>query len=180
MPDAPQKFFTCKNVGGRCLVKISSIPPEPTYGQHGEAASAPMGSGPKPQAQVLLDSQVKMLLSELTKMLDRQSTQLKELPSDIARIAGQQMKQPLIAEEVIPQGMAAVLKGQKNVVQGLSTLATKLEDAAALKQAFPSGLPDLWIELAGKFQNQARQEHHGFSNCAGRTVLSGYRRSGCT
>jgi len=106
------------------------------------------------QVQLLLDNQVKMLLGELAKVLDRQDVAIQKLPPDIAQAAEKLLQQPLNGAEVVPQGLSAMLKGRNTVVQNLLTFADVLDDTAHFSKQLPQGIPVAWKNVLTKFLDE--------------------------
>lgn len=132
----------------------ANLPPElglgaaPAAGQ-GQEARGPTGAGAAvvqlPQVELMTDAGIRLLLGELTKVLDRQASLQGQLPPTVAMAAGEAASQ---TEGGLPQGLAALLKGARNGAESMATLAGRLEAAASLARAFPAGLPPALAELA--------------------------------
>lgn len=132
----------------------ANLPPElglgaaPAAGQ-GQEARGPTGAGAAvvqlPQVELMTDAGIRLLLGELTKVLDRQASLQGQLPPTVAMAAGEAASQ---TEGGLPQGLAALLRGARNGAESMATLAGRLEAAASLARAFPAGLPPALAELA--------------------------------
>lgn len=132
----------------------ANLPPEPGLGAaqaagQGQEARSPTGAGAAvvqlPQVELMTDAGIRLLLGELTKVLDRQASLQGQLPQAVAMAAGEAASQ---TEGGLPQGLAALLKGARNGAESMATLAGRLEAAASLARAFPAGLPPALAELA--------------------------------
>lgn len=111
------------------------------------AAASMLSAGQQPQVELLTGAGIRMLLGELTKMLDRQSGLVSELPPAVAAAAGAALTEQA-ADEVLPQGLAALIKSAKSGAESMTALAGRLEEAASLARAFPAGVPEGLRELA--------------------------------
>ena len=142
-------------------MKINSVSPDHliftsnTQVQQGVIAPEEQDILDMPKVQVILENQIKVLLGEMTKLLNHQATTLQELPSAVSAEAAKILQQSLISDEVVPQGLTAIYKGQKVVIQNLIAMANSMDDAAFLSQNLPGKLPESISKALINFQDLA-------------------------
>jgi hypothetical protein len=110
-------------------------------------AGSPLQTAVLPQVELLTDAGIRMLLGELTKLLDNQASLQGQLPPTVAAAAESALAGQA-ADSVLPQGLAALVKGARSGADSMGNLAGRLKAAASLARVFPAGVPAALTELA--------------------------------
>jgi hypothetical protein len=117
-----------------------------------EAARTGQGAAPaalRHQVELLNDANIKILLDAMGKTLGEMSKLNGELPAVVAEEAAVLAQETLGAETVLPQGLAATVRGARSGGDAFASFAQTLADAAHLREAFPRGLkPETAAALA--------------------------------
>ncbi|HWQ60898.1 MAG TPA: hypothetical protein VN521_01220, partial [Negativicutes bacterium] len=104
----------------------------------GQAAGAPAAL--RQQVELLNDANIKMLLDAMGKTLGEMGKLGDELPPAVAKEAGSLGQAALGADTVLPQGLAATVRGARSGGEAFAAFAQTLADAAQLSDVFPQGL----------------------------------------
>lgn len=126
-------------------------------GKPSNPAPSGLADAAETAVQFMFDTQVKNILTQLTKMLSQQASTLMELPAPVADEVKQLLREPLVGEQVVAKGLTGMLQGQKSVSRNLASFAAILNDAAVIKEQFPTGLTKTWSGLIAQFEDQISQ-----------------------
>jgi len=104
----------------------------------GQAAGAPVAL--RQQVELLNDANIKLLLDAMGKTLGEVGKLGGKLPPAVADEAANLGQATLGAETVVPQGLAAMVRGARSGGEALAAFARTLAAAAQFAEAFPRGV----------------------------------------
>lgn len=104
--------------------------------------------------QVDVKDGLKAKLAEFVSLLQNREGLIKSLPEDVQK-AVTEILQQMSGEKELPQGVVALLQGQKNIGEQLKSMGTLLEFAAILNKDGNSDIQGILKEILENFTNQS-------------------------
>ena len=115
------------------------------------------------QVEFAVESQIRVLLEQVAKMLEHQETLFKLLPDGFAEEPAIQNGVFPLAEEALTNGLPNLLKGSKTAADNLTALAHKAGNAVLLRTLFPEGTPPSLDQAAQTTMNQIVAKDSNFA-----------------
>ena len=134
--------------GGVSPIAPRIKPSQPTSGSSVVQTSDSQG---KSNIQMNLEVFLRSQLSDLAKAVDTRSQLMASLPDDVREAVQNLIQQTSMTAETLPQGMAEMLKSQRNLAEQMQTLGETLANAAVLNGETDSDLRAFLAKVSQQF-----------------------------